>query len=290
MAKITVQKTDVTILKINDTDYISLTDIAKYKTTDANAVIANWLRNRMTIEYLGLWEILYNPHFKPLEFEGFKKEAGLNAFTLSPQKWIETTCAIGIISKSGRYGGTFAHKDIAFKFASWISVEFELYIVKEFQRLKEQEQAQLGWSAKRELSKINYHIHTDAIKQHLIPQKITSQQTSMIYASEADVLNVAMFGMTALEWRDTHPNLKGNIRDYASINELICLSNMENLNAVFINEGLTQKDRLIKLNQIAIQQMSILAYIIHSGFISGYQNRYGDNLKPPTNVYHRMTA
>ena len=258
MAKITVQKTDVTILKINDTDYISLTDIAKYKTTDANAVIANWLRNRMTIEYLGLWEILYNPHFKPLEFEGFKKEAGLNAFTLSPQKWIETTCAIGIISKSGRYGGTFAHKDIAFKFASWISVEFELYIVKEFQRLKEQEQAQLGWSAKRELSKINYHIHTDAIKQHLIPQKITSQQTSMIYASEADVLNVAMFGMTALEWRDTHPNLKGNIRDYASINELICLSNMENLNAVFINEGLAQKDRLIKLNQIAIQQMNIL--------------------------------
>ena len=224
MAKITVQTTDVTILKINDTDYISLTDIAKYKTTDANAVIANWLRNRMTIEYLGLWEILYNPHFKPLEFEGFKKEAGLNAFTLSPQKWIE----------------------------------FELYIVKEFQRLKEQEQAQLGWSAKRELSKINYHIHTDAIKQHLIPQEITSQQTSMIYASEADILNVAMFGMTALEWRDTHPNLKGNIRDYASINELICLSNMENLNAVFINEGLTPKDRLIKLNQIAIQQMSIL--------------------------------
>ena len=222
MAKITVQTTDVTILKINDTDYISLTDIAKYKTTDANTVIANWLRNRMTIEYLGLWEILYNPHFKPLEFEGFRKEAGLNAFTLSPQKWIETTCAIGLISKSGRYGGTFAHKDIAFKFASWISVEFELYIVKEFQRLKEQEQAQIGWSAKRELSKINYHIHTDAIKQHLIPQEITPQQASMIYASEADILNVAMFGMTALEWRDTHPNLKGNIRDYASINELIC--------------------------------------------------------------------
>ena len=252
------QRTEVTILKINDTDYISLTDIAKYKTTDANTVIANWLRNRMTIEYLGLWEILYNPHFKPLEFEGFRKEAGLNAFTLSPQKWIETTCAIGLISKSGRYGGTFAHKDIAFKFASWISVEFELYIVKEFQRLKEQEQAQIGWSAKRELSKINYHIHTDAIKQHLIPQEITPQQASMIYASEADILNVAMFGMTALEWRDTHPNLKGNIRDYASINELICLSNMENLNAVFINEGLSQKDRLIKLNQIAIQQMSIL--------------------------------
>ena len=181
-----------------------------------------------------------------------------NHETCHSYQWIETTCAIGLISKSGRYGGTFAHKDIAFKFARCISVEFELYIVKEFQRLKEQEQAQIGWSAKRELSKINYHIHTDAIKQHLIPQEITPQQASMIYASEADILNVAMFGMTALEWRDTHPNLKGNIRDYASINELICLSNMENLNAVFINEGLTPKDRLIKLNQIAIQQMSIL--------------------------------
>ena len=241
-----------------ENEFISLTDIARYKSDDPTAVIQNWMRNRDVIEFLGLWERLHNPDFNPLEFEGFRKEAGLNAFTLSPQKWIETTCAIGLISKSGRYGGTFAHKDIAFKFASWISVEFELYIVKEFQRLKEQEQAQIGWSAKRELSKINYHIHTDAIKQHLIPQEITPQQASMIYASEADILNVAMFGMTALEWRDTHPNLKGNIRDYASINELICLSNMENLNAVFINEGLTPKDRLIKLNQIAIQQMSIL--------------------------------
>ena len=258
MAKITVKDTSVTIISVNENDYISLTDIARYKSDDPTAVIGNWLRNRNTIEYLGIWESLYNPNFKPLEFEGFKKEAGLNAFTLSPTKWISTTNAIGILSKSGRYGGTYAHKDIAFKFASWISVEFELYIVKEFQRLKEQEQAQIGWSAKRELSKINYHIHTDAIKQHLIPQEITPQQASMIYASEADILNVAMFGMTALEWRDTHPNLKGNIRDYASINELICLSNMENLNAVFINEGLTPKDRLIKLNQIAIQQMSIL--------------------------------
>ena len=258
MAKIIVQNTTITILKKDDTDYISLTDIAKHKTTDTSAVIANWLRNRMTIEYLGLWEILYNPNFKPLEFEGFRKEAGLNAFTLSPQRWIETTNAIGITSKSGRYGGTFAHKDIAFKFASWISVEFELYIIKEFQRLKEQEQAQLGWSAKRELSKINYRIHTDAIKQNLIPQEITPQQSSIIYANEADVLNVAMFGITALQWRDAHPDLKGNIRDYASINELICLSNMENLNAVFINEGLSQEERLIKLNQIAIQQMKVL--------------------------------
>ena len=258
MAKINVKDTDVTIIQQGGMDYVSITDIARFRTNEPNVVIGNWMRNRNTIEYLGMWEYLYNPDFKPLEFEGFKREAGLHAFTLSPQKWIEKTNAIGIFSKSGRNGGTFAHKDIAFKFASWISVEFELYIVKEFQRLKEQEQAQLGWSAKRELSKINYHIHTDAIKQHLIPQEITSQQTSMIYASEADVLNVAMFGMTALEWRDTHPDLKGNIRDYASINELICLSNMENLNAVFINEGLAQKDRLIKLNQIAIQQMNIL--------------------------------
>ena len=216
------------------------------------------MRNRNTIEYLGIWETLYNPLFKPLEFEGFKKEAGLNAFTLSPQKWINTTGAIGIVSRSGRYGGTFAHKDIAFKFASWVSVEFELYLVKEFQRLKEQEQAQLGWSAKRELSKINYRIHTDAIKQNLIPSEVTPQQASRIYASEADVLNVALFGMTAFEWREANPDLKGNIRNYAGINELICLSNMESLNAVFISEGLSQSERLIKLNRIAIHQMQIL--------------------------------
>ena len=258
MAKITVKDTVVTVVKIEDNDYVSLTDIAKFKTSDANSVIANWLRSRMTIEYLGLWETLYNPHFKPLEFEGFRKEAGLNAFTISPSKWIESTNAIGLVSKSGRYGGTFAHKDIAFKFASWISVEFELYFIKEFQRLKAQEQAQLGWSAKRELSKINYHIHTDAVKQNLVPPELTMAQASVIYASEADVLNVAMFGLTAKEWREQHPNLKGNIRDYASINELICLSNMENLNAVFIDEGLTQKERLLKLNQIAISQMRIL--------------------------------
>ena len=256
MEKITVQNTSVMIISINKNDYISLTDIAKYKSDDPTAVIGNWMRNRNTIEYLGIWESLYNPNFKPLEFEGFKKEAGLNAFTLSPQKWINTTAAIGIISKSGRYGGTFAHKDIAFKFASWISVEFELYIVKEFQRLKEEEQKQIGWTAKRELSKINYHIHTDAIKHNLIP--ITPQQVSFIYANEADILNVALFGTTAKQWREANPELKGNIRDYATINELICLSNMESLNAVFIDEGLTQRERLIKLNQIAIQQMKIL--------------------------------
>ena len=259
MAKITVKNTSVSVIKVDDFDYISITDIAKYKTSEPDIVIANWMRNRMTIEYLGLWEILYNPNFKPLEFEGFKKEAGLNAFTLSPKKWIETTNAMGIISRSGRYGGTFAHKDIAFKFASWVSVEFELYIIKEFQRLKEQERAQLGWSAKRELSKINYHIHTDAIKQNLIPEELSPARVSQVYANEADVLNVAMFGMTAFEWREAHSDLKGNIRDYATINELICLSNMENLNAVFIQEGMAQQERLLKLNRIAIQQMRVLA-------------------------------
>jgi len=216
------------------------------------------MRNRNTLEFLGIWETLYNPNFKPLEFEGFKKEAGLNAFTLSPLKWVNATDAIGFIVKSGRYGGTYAHKDIAFKFASWISVEFELYIVKEFQRLKEEEQKQLGWSAKRELAKLNYHIQTDAIKQNLIPKELTPAETSIVYASEADVLNMALFGITAKQWREENPELKGNIRDYATINELICLSNMENLNAVFINEKMPQKERLIKLNQIAIQQMKIL--------------------------------
>ena len=258
MAKINVKDTGITVIKIDSVDYISLTDIAKVKNPDANGVIANWMRNRNTIEYLGIWEYLYNPNFKPLEFEGFKNEAGANAFTLSPQKWIESVNAIGIVSKSGRYGGTFAHKDIAFKFASWISVEFELYIVKEFQRLKEEEQKQFGWSAKRELAKINYHIHTDAIKHNLIPAELTAKQTSIIYANEADVLNVALFGITAKEWREANPDLKGNIRDYATINELICLSNMENINAVLINERALQKERLIKLNQIAIQQMRVL--------------------------------
>lgn len=258
MAKIIVQNTNITIISVNGDDYFSLTDLARYKSDEPNAVIANWMRNRNTIEYLGIWEQLYNPNFKPTEFEGFRMQAGLNAFTLSPKKWIEATGAIGIVAKSGRYGGTYAHKDIAFKFASWISVEFELYIVKEFQRLKTEEQRLLGWSAKRELSKINYRIHTDAIKQNLIPAEVTSMQANIIYANEADVLNVAMFGSTAKQWREANPDLKGNIRDYATINELICLSNMENLNADFIEQGMTQGERLVKLNQIAIHQMNVL--------------------------------
>jgi len=207
---------------------------------------------------LGYWELIYNPNFKPVEFDGFRKQAGLNSFVMTPKKWIETTNAIGIISKSGRYGGTYAHKDIAFEFASWVSIEFKLYVIKEFQRLKEEEQKQIGWTAKQELAKLNYHIHTDAIKQNLIPAELTPQQISIVYASEADVLNMALFGMTAKQWRDQNPELKGNIRDYAGINELICLSNMENLNAVFINENMPQQERLVKLNRIAIQQISIL--------------------------------
>ena len=259
MAKVTVKDTDLTILNINDAEYVCITDLARYKNAEhTDDVIKNWIRNRNTIELLGIWELLHNPNFKPVEFDGFKKEAGLNGFVMTPKRWIEATNAIGIVSKSGRYGGTYAHRDIALEFASWISIEFKLYLLKEFQRLKEEEQKSLGWSAKRELAKINYHIHTDAIKHNLIPAELTPKQTSIIYANEADVLNIALFGVTAKDWRDANPDLKGNIRDYATINELICLSNMENLNAVFINEGLSQRERLIKLNQIAIQQMKIL--------------------------------
>ena len=256
--EIIVDNTNITIVSINEDDYISLTDIAKYKSDDPIAVISNWMRNRNTVEYLGIWESLYNQDFKPLEFEWFRKQAGLNAFTLSPQKWVKTTNAIGIISKSGRYGGTYAHKDIAFKFASWISVEFELYIVKEFQRLKQEEQNKIGWSAKRELARINYHIHTDAVRNKLVPTEVSMSQKNTIYAEEADVLNVAIFGMTAKEWRESNPDLNGNIRDYATVNELICISNMENINSVMINENVPQSERLEKLNKIAIHQMNIL--------------------------------
>jgi hypothetical protein len=257
MAKIQVQNTEVTIITYDDKDYISLTDMVR-NIDNGSALIEKWLRNKNTIEFLGIWEEMYNPHFNSPEFEGIKNEAGLNRFILSVKQWVEKTNSKGLIAKAGRYGGTYAHKDIAFEFASWVSPQFKLYLLKEFQRLKEHEQVKIGWSAKRELSKINYRIHTDAIKQNLIPNEITPKQASIIYADEADMLNVAMFGMTAKMWREQHPELKGNIRDYATINELICLSNMENLNAVFIDQGLPQGERLIKLNQIAIQQMKVL--------------------------------
>ena len=259
--KIEVKGREITVLYIKEQDYISLTDIAKHKSDDPSAVIGNWMRNRNTIEFLGIWESLYNPDFKPLEFEGFKNQAGLNAFTLSAKKWTETTNAKGFIVKSGRYGGTYAHKDIAFKFASWISVEFELYVVKEFQRLKEAEAKDLDWNIKRQLTKINYRIHTDAIKENLIPSNLTPQQLSYVYANEADVLNMALFAKTAKQWRDENPDEKGNIPDYANVSQLVCLSNMENLNAVLINENIPQPERLKKLNQIAISQMKILLSI-----------------------------
>ena len=240
-------------------DFISLTDIAKLKDSDnPRYIIQNWLRNRNTIEFLGVWESLYNPSFNRVEFDAFRSQAGLNSFVMTPQKWVESTRAIGIISKAGRYGGTYAHKEIAFEFASWISVEFKLYLVKEFERLKTEEMKQLGWDIKRNLAKINYRIHTDAIKENLIPPELSAKQVSMVYASEADVLNMALFGMTAKQWRDSHPELKGNIRDYANVSQLVCLSNLENLNAVFISEGMSQAERLAKLNAIAISQMEIL--------------------------------
>lgn len=256
MAKISVKDTEVSVIRVQDEDYISLTDMLKAK--DGEFFFSNWLRNRNTVEFLGIWEKLNNPNFNCAEFDIIKSQAGLNSYRLSAKEWMQKTNAIGIVSRAGRYGGTYAHKDIAFEFAMWISPEFKVYLIREFQRLKEQELAQIGWNAKRELSKINYRIHTDAIKQNLIPQEITPVQAARIYADEADVLNMALFGMTALEWRDKHPDLKGNIRDYASINELICLSNMESLNAVFIQDGIPQQERLIRLNRIAIQQMLVL--------------------------------
>lgn len=259
---ITVKEVSVRTLKVNGADYISITDIAKQKNPiEPKDVVKNWMRLKNTLEYLGLWERLNNPAFKGVDFDPLLRDAGSNAFTMSPSRWVELTGAIGVITKNGAGGGTYAQRDIAFKFASWVSVEFELYLVKEFQRLKEEEQKLLGWSAKRELAKLNYHIHTDAIKQNLIPQELSPAQTSIVYANEADVLNIAMFSITAKQWRDANPDLKGNIRDYATINELICLSNMENLNAVFITENIPQNERLIKLNQIAIQQMKILQEI-----------------------------
>lgn len=260
--KIVVKGVQVTTLINTNVDYISLTDIAKLKNQDSPAdVVKNWTRTRSTIEFLGLWEKINNPNFKLVEFEGFKNESGSNAFVLSPQKWVEATNAIGMISKSGRYGGgTFAHKDVAFEFASWISAEFKLYLIKEFQRLKEEENERLstGWNIKRELAKVNYKIHTDAIKFHLIPPDITKQAANIVYANEADVLNVALFGMTAKEWRDSNSKKPGNIRDYSFLEQLVVLANLESLNAEFIRQGLAQGERLIKLNEIAIIQIRSL--------------------------------
>ena len=258
--KIIVQDTPVTVISDQGKDYICLTDMAgaKHDGNRAADIIKNWMRNRYTVEFLGTWEMIHNPAFKVVEFDHFRIHAGLPTFTLSASEWIESTGAIGIVVKKGRYGGTYAHKDIAFEFGSAISVPFKLYLIEEFQRLKEEEQKALGWTAKRELSKINYHIHTDAVRANLIPAEVDAYHSSLIYAEEADVLNVALFGMTAKEWRDANPDKKGNMRDYATINQLICLSNLENLNAVFIGDGIPQRERLKRLNQIAIRQMSIL--------------------------------
>ncbi|MEZ3590757.1 MAG: KilA-N domain-containing protein [Muribaculaceae bacterium] len=256
MAKIDVNNTPITVIQINNQDYISLTDMLKAR--DGEFFFYNWLRNRNTIEFLGIWETVNNPNFNPVEFDRIKSLAGLNSFRLSAKEWTEKTRAIGIISKAGRYGGTYAHKDIAFEFAMWVSPEFKVYLIREFQRLKEHEEQRIGWSAKRELSKINYLIHTDAVKQNLVPPTLTKSQIQIVYANEADVLNMALFGMTAKQWRDSNPDKKGNIRDYASINQLICLSNLESLNAVLINKGIHQAKRLEELNNIAIHQMSVL--------------------------------
>ena len=256
MAKIKVENTEITVVSVQNEDYISLTDMAHSQMQEH--IVFRWMSLKSTIEYLGEWEMLYNPNFNCTEFDTIRNAAGSNNFVLSVKAWIERTGAIGIMAKVGRYGGTYAHRDIAYHFGMWISPRFQLLLVKEYQRLKADEQKQLAWSAKRELSKINYRIHTDAIKSNLIPAEVTREQAAMKYAEEADVLNVAMFGMTAKQWREANPELKGNIRDYATINELICLSNMENINAVLINDGMPQGERLIKLNQIAIQQMQVL--------------------------------
>lgn len=242
-------------------DYISITDIARYKNPrEPKDIVKNWMRSKTTIEFLGLWEKLHNPDFKGVEFDAFMYKAGSNSFVLSPSKWIETTGAIGIISKSGNTGGTFAHKDIAFEFASWISAEVKLYLIKEFQRLKEDEneRLKLGWNFQRTLAKVNYHIHTDAIKENLIPEQLNKHQVNLVYASEADMLNMALFGKTARQWREQNPNIEGNIRDYATIEQLVVLSNLESINAVLIHQGLIQSERLRQLNATAITQMKSL--------------------------------
>jgi hypothetical protein len=259
--KIIVHGIEIVTFKRNEADFISLTDIARFKgVVETDDVIKNWMRNRGTIEFLGLWEKVNNPNFKPVEFDGFRNEAGSNHFVLSPSKWINRTGAIGIISRPGRNGGTFAHKDIAFEFASWISAEFRLFLIKEFQRLKEEENQRLalGWDVKRTLAKVNYRIHTDAVKKHIIPPHVSKSVADTVYASEADVLNVALFGMTARDWRDQNSKKEGNLRDYSSVEQLVVLANLEGLNAELIRQGLPQSERLIKLNEVAIFQMKSL--------------------------------
>ncbi len=255
--KINVNKTEISVIIKDETDYISLTDMTK-GFDEGSGLIGKWITNKNTLEYLGTWERISNPVFNYPEFGVIENNAGVNRFTMSAGQWIERTAAVGILVKAGRYGGTYAHRDIAFHFAMWLSPEFQIYLVKEFQRLQETEQKQLGWDVKRNLTKINYRIHTDAIRAHLIPPELSGKQTSLIYASEADVLNMALFGRTAKDWRDANPNEKGNIRDQANASQLVCLANLENLNALFINEGLPQPLRLHKLNRIAIEQMEIL--------------------------------
>lgn len=241
-------------------EYLSLTDIARYKSDDPTAVIQNWMRGRDVIEFLGLWESLHNPNFKPIEFEGFRNQAGANAFTMSPKKWIDNTNAIGIVSKSGRYGGTFAHSDIAFEFASWISAEFKLYIIKDYKRLKYDESSRLslGWNLNREVAKLNYRIHTDAIKEKPLPPALTPTQIAFTYATEADMMNVALFGKTAKQWADANPSFKGNIRDHATLQQLLVLANMESYNAVLIGQGISQAERMKLLRELAIQQLHTL--------------------------------
>lgn len=257
--EIEVMEVAVRVSRIAEEDFISLTDIARHRDADrSDDLIRNWVRNRNTLEFLGIWEQIHNPDFNSVEFDGFRMQSGLNSFTLTPKQWIEKTHAKGIVSKAGRYGGTFAHKDIAFEFASWVSVEFKLYLIKEFQRLQEAEQKQLGWDIRRNLTKINYRIHTDAIKEHLIPPELTGKQISLVYANEADLLNMALFGKTAQQWRDENPEHKGNIRDEANASQLVCLTNLETLNAHFIQQGLEPPERLKQLNRTAIEQMKLL--------------------------------
>ena len=260
MDKVTVLGAVIAYYQKNEQDYISLTDMVKNFGDDT--MIYSWMRNRNTLEFIGIWEELHNPSFNSNEFVTFKSQAGLNSFNLTPRKWIDATQAIGFFSKSGRYGGgTFAHRDIAFEFASWLSPQFKLYLIMEFQRLKTEELKQLGWDIRRNLAKINYRLHTDAIKENLVPPELTPKQVNLIYASEADVLNMALFGMTAKDWRDKNPGRKGNVRDDADVSQLVCLSNLENLNALFIQERAPQVERLVKLNQIAIHQMKLLTDI-----------------------------